>query len=217
MRILLVDDDDLSRGMMAEVLSDNFDHKIIECQNAKEAFKYYMANPCPIVITDIHMPGSSGLKLLRDIKTSQYGSNTDVIVITGLASMDNAIEALREGATDFLRKPIDFAHLIETIEGIVAIQINGKKSNIQLDQPASQKRQSNARANSKPSKVNADSGVATLNPGEIVIPHTGFDLKELALEIVLKTLDRFDGDQAKTALFLSLSSVELNAYIKQLK
>ena len=115
MRILLVNDDDLSREMMAEILKDLSDHEIIECRDAVEASEIYLADPCSIVITDINILGYSGLDLLREIKNSHHGKDTDVIVMTGVASIDSAIEALRAGATDLLRKPINVSLLLENI------------------------------------------------------------------------------------------------------
>lgn len=220
MQILLVDDDNLSREMISEILRDLSDHEIVECQNAIEAFDNFMANPCPIVITDIHMPGHSGLELLRGIKNSQYGDDTDVIVITGLASMDNAIEALREGATDFLRKPIDFSQLLEIIDGIVAKKNNITSKN-SLDKFASSSKKRTEWLdnvdNSDSPNIEMDSTQILPNTGGVLNPQNGFNLNKLILEIVSKTLDRFDGNQSKTAEFLSLSRGKLRTYIERLK
>jgi DNA-binding NtrC family response regulator len=68
-----------------------------------------------LVITDIRMPGMSGLELLRRIKVVEV-SPIDVIVITGHGDMDNAITALKYGAFDYLQKPINVKELAITIE-----------------------------------------------------------------------------------------------------
>ena len=209
MKILLVDDDDLSREIMAEILRDSSDHEIIECHDAVEASEIYLAEPCPIVITDIHMPGHSGLELLREIKSSPFGNETDVIVITGLASMNNAIEALRDGATDFLRKPIDYSQLLEIIDGIVAKQ---KKNKI----TKSPEKSTDHPERRTELSVSADDSHLII-PGSIRIPANSFSLDDLVLEIVSKTLEEFEGNQTKTASFLSLSRGKLRTYIEKLK
>jgi len=208
MKILLVDDDDLSRQIMAEILRDSTDYEIFECHDANEASEIFLTEPCPIVITDIYMSGHSGLELLRDIKSSPSGRDTDVIVITGIASMDNAIEALREGATDFLRKPIDYSHLLEIIDGIVAKQANNGT--------AKSYKHSNAKQSRRKELPETAEDFNKINPGSIRLPENSFSLNDLVLEIVSKTLDEFEGNQTKTASFLGLSRGKLRTYIDRL-
>ena len=65
------------------------------------------------------MPGMSGMDLLREIKRSPTGSTTEVVLITGFGDLDSAIAALREGAADYLRKPIKAGELLDVINRLV--------------------------------------------------------------------------------------------------
>jgi DNA-binding response OmpR family regulator len=80
----------------------------------EEALEELTANPVDIVILDVKMPGMSGLETLRRIKR-QYPL-TEVIMLTGHASMEVAIEGMDIGAFDYLMKPIDIDELLYKIQ-----------------------------------------------------------------------------------------------------
>ena len=115
MRILLVDDDDMSRNVMNQVITGILGHSIVECSDAVEALQVLETERFPLVITDIRMPVVSGIELLQTIKQNPDWAQTEVVMITGYADVDVAIEALRQGAADMLRKPIQAAELLEVI------------------------------------------------------------------------------------------------------
>ncbi|MCB2198845.1 sigma-54 dependent transcriptional regulator [bacterium] len=115
MRILLVDDDDMSRSVMNQVITGILGHSIVECADAVEALQVLETERFPLVITDLRMPVVSGLELLQTIKENPEWSKTEVVMITGYADVDVAIEALRQGAADMLRKPIQATELLEVI------------------------------------------------------------------------------------------------------
>jgi len=119
MKILLVDDDDLSRRVVRKVLEGLLGHEVIEASNAEEGFSTFQSGHFPLVMTDVKMPGKSGLDLLRDIKNSPVGQNTAVVLITGHADVDSAVQALREGAVDFLRKPLQASDLVDVINRVL--------------------------------------------------------------------------------------------------
>ena len=79
MRILLVDDDDISREMMFDSLSGLFGYDITQCQNGKEALEFFKSEPFALVITDIKMPEMNGIDLLHNIKKLPEGKNTKII------------------------------------------------------------------------------------------------------------------------------------------
>lgn len=116
MRILLVDDDELSRGVMRKVLQGLLGHEVVEADNVESALDLYMESTFPLVLTDIRMPGQSGLDLLHTIKGSPTGAETEVVLVTGFADVDTAVLALRDGAADFLRKPVQAAELVDLIQ-----------------------------------------------------------------------------------------------------
>ncbi|MDP8205119.1 MAG: sigma-54 dependent transcriptional regulator [Candidatus Electryonea clarkiae] len=119
MRILHVDDDEQSRRVVSQVIEGLLGHQVTTCEDARQALKLYYQYTFPLVISDIRMPGKSGMDLLHEIKNSPSGRNTDVVLITGFADLDSAIAALREGAIDYLRKPLKAEELIEVVNRIV--------------------------------------------------------------------------------------------------
>lgn len=92
---------------------------VVQCfTDVKKGLEAFLAKPADVVITDFHMPGSiDGLTLLKTLKESS--PLIEVIMITGSADKNVAIEALRLGAFDFLEKPLSQADLVETVKRTV--------------------------------------------------------------------------------------------------
>lgn len=103
-RILVVDDEESVRGILSSVLTDD-GHEVSEAASAEEALVLFKNDPFPIVFSDIRMPGMNGIQLLQEIKMMQ--PDTQVVIITSHASLDNAVLALRSGAYDYLIKPFE--------------------------------------------------------------------------------------------------------------
>jgi response regulator RpfG family c-di-GMP phosphodiesterase len=102
-RILVVDDDEPVRKFLVAALEEA-GHQVEGAADGDEALQRFRARPFDAVVTDVMMPGTSGLELLRAVK--QYAPATEVIVVTAYASLDTAIRALRDGAYDLITKPI---------------------------------------------------------------------------------------------------------------
>ncbi|MBT8136322.1 MAG: diguanylate cyclase [Gammaproteobacteria bacterium] len=102
--ILVVDDDNAIRGIVAEVLSDD-GHDVEEAESAEAALKRLESGGIDLVITDIRMAGMDGIGLLREIR--RRDTAIQVIIMTSHASMDAAVSALKAGAYDFLTKPFE--------------------------------------------------------------------------------------------------------------
>ena len=115
MKILLVDDDSLVRGATANFLTTALKHEVVECDSGAEALERFKADSYFAVITDIRMPGMSGLELLRQIKGTPQGQRTGVILVTGFSDLNSAVFALREGAFDYLSKPVDVVELAKVL------------------------------------------------------------------------------------------------------
>lgn len=110
MEILLVDDDRHSREAVAWFLREQ-EHVVTECDNARQALAKWNLADYPLVLSDIQMPGMSGIELAQAI-TEQTGSwRTDVVLFTGYGDMKTAVAALRAGAYDYLLKPVDAQEL----------------------------------------------------------------------------------------------------------
>ena len=102
-RILVVDDEPTVRKFLVAALTDA-GHSVAVAENGAQAIELFKANPCDLVVTDVLMPGLSGLEVLQAIK--RHSPATEVVVITAHATLETAIEALREGAYDLITKPL---------------------------------------------------------------------------------------------------------------
>lgn len=112
MRILVADDDESLRGILASVLEDD-GYLVTTAASGEEALEFYLAEPFPLVVTDIRMGGMSGIELLQKLK--EISNDTEVIVITSYASVDTALTALRLGAYDYLVKPFEELEFISNV------------------------------------------------------------------------------------------------------
>jgi two-component system response regulator PilR (NtrC family) len=100
-RVLLVDDDETIRDTLYELLSELYICQTAE--TAEKAFARLEADEYDVVLTDISMPGLSGLELLGHVR--QKFPNTPVIIISGIGDQEHAQGLIRLGAFDFLLKP----------------------------------------------------------------------------------------------------------------
>ncbi|MCK5220019.1 MAG: sigma-54-dependent Fis family transcriptional regulator [Candidatus Aminicenantes bacterium] len=116
MRILLVDDEELSRNSIYDFLKVQLSLDVHEFDNVTSALTAYSEKPFDIIISDLKMPGIDGLEFLDRIKQMDSGKMTDFILITGYGNMDSAIKALRSGAFDYLHKPLNIDELNEVIK-----------------------------------------------------------------------------------------------------
>ncbi len=108
-RVLVVDDEQSIRGMVAQVLTDEGYH-VTQAESGEEALVLFQKQSFPVVFTDIRMAGMSGLELLKKLK--QVNADKHVIIMTSHGTMDAAVTALKAGAYDFLSKPFDDLELI---------------------------------------------------------------------------------------------------------
>jgi DNA-binding NtrC family response regulator len=120
-RILIVDDDEDSRNLIVNILQE-FGYKVEKCADVKSAIKMINDNKYDIVITDKNMPGlhdntEGGMDLLRFLKKD--ASETEVILVTGYATIETAIEAMKLGAFDYIHKPFSVKDLHNKIKRIL--------------------------------------------------------------------------------------------------
>lgn len=117
-RILVVDDDEVIRDTLCELLSQ--DHSCEVADTAEGALAKLEAEPFDLVLTDISMPGLSGMELLKRVLELYPG--TPVIMISGLSDEDQAQSLLEQGAFDYLLKPFR----LEVVEESVRRATNSK-------------------------------------------------------------------------------------------
>ena len=112
-RLLLVDDDEEACRLLAEVLEREA-YEVVPALSADEALtKVAESGPFDAVLTDLRMPGKSGLELLRSLRERDPAAL--VLVLTAFGDASAAGEAIRAGAYDFISKPYDLAALRETL------------------------------------------------------------------------------------------------------
>lgn len=107
-RILVVDDNRELREILEEYLRGEGD-SVVGAGDGKVALEEQQNKPFDLIITDLNMPEMSGMDLIKTIK--QTNDETEFVIITGYASMDTAVEAVRIGAFDYIVKPFRMEEL----------------------------------------------------------------------------------------------------------
>jgi DNA-binding NtrC family response regulator len=111
--ILLVEDKESLRRVLRLTL-ERAGYSVTEAADAREAIAEIGRVPHKIVLTDLRMPSGSGIDVLRAAKNAD--SDVPVIVMTAYGSIDEAVQAMKDGAHDFLQKPVDSNHLLLLVE-----------------------------------------------------------------------------------------------------
>jgi DNA-binding NtrC family response regulator len=111
--LLLVDDEPEFKEVMLKHLS-RMGIRLSVAEGCVDALECLEAHPIDVVIMDMNMPGVDGIQCLRKVK--QRWPLTEVIILTGHASVKSGIEGMQSGAFDYCLKPIDVRELIEKVE-----------------------------------------------------------------------------------------------------
>ncbi len=111
--VLLVEDKDSMRDMLAESMRDR-GFAVHEAAEGPQAKTMLENSSFDVVVSDVRLPGLDGLHLLRAAREAR--PHVRVILMTAYGSVEKAVEAMREGAFDFLTKPFDVDHLLELVE-----------------------------------------------------------------------------------------------------
>lgn len=116
LKILVVDDDPVTRTLLTKRLIRD-EYSVETAENGVIALEKIASDFYDVVLTDLMMPGGiDGIGVLEGTKRNNI--KTEVILITAHASVDNAIEAMKKGAVDYLQKPINFDELSLRIDKI---------------------------------------------------------------------------------------------------
>jgi DNA-binding NtrC family response regulator len=113
MRIMLVDDEERFLSTTKKLLSKK-GIDLLTALSGGEALEMLNSHRVHVVILDVKMPGMDGMATLREIKRQH--PLTEVIMLTGHATVESAVEGLKSGATDYLMKPADIEELLEKAE-----------------------------------------------------------------------------------------------------
>jgi two-component system response regulator PilR (NtrC family) len=122
--ILVVDDDETIRDMLYDLFEEN--HRCHVADTAERAISYLETEHYDVILTDISMPGLSGLELLGYVRQSQ--PETPVIVITGIQDQEHAQGLLKLGAFDFLLKPFRLETVEDRVEKAIEFRRRQKSS-----------------------------------------------------------------------------------------
>ena len=115
--ILIVEDKDSLRAMLRHAL-EGHGHTVLEAQDETEAVQELRRTRPVVVLTDLKLPVGDGFGVLRAAK--ELDPDLPVVVMTAYGSIQDAVTAMREGALDFLAKPIDPDHLLLIVERAIA-------------------------------------------------------------------------------------------------
>lgn len=112
-KILIVDDEELARQILHRKLSNEGYH-CLEAANANQALAKLKRNSIELAILDIKMPGKSGIELLPEIR--EYYPDTAVIMATVLTDTDTAFQCMRQGACDYVTKPLNLDEVVLSVD-----------------------------------------------------------------------------------------------------
>jgi two-component system, NtrC family, nitrogen regulation response regulator NtrX len=116
--LLLVDDNPNTLASLSRAFR-LAGHEATVCDNAARAVELLKTEPFDLILSDVVMPGKSGLELLEDLKTA--GVKTPIVLVSGQANIEMAVRATKLGALDFLEKPSSTDKLLVTIENALRL------------------------------------------------------------------------------------------------
>jgi two-component system, NtrC family, response regulator AtoC len=124
--VLIVDDEKHTREGLQQALADSYDVSV--AANADEAFNLMDAQPFDVIVTDLRMPGKSGLKIID--KALALPGRPAVLLMTAYGNIETAVEAMKRGAVDFLTKPVN----IERLEVLIQRALKTKTLEVEVKQ-----------------------------------------------------------------------------------
>ncbi len=115
-KILIVDDDPMFRIMLRTfLLKNNYD--LTEAANGKECLKKVRTDSFDIVLTDLRLPDTTGLELLKEIRSSEKNAEVPVILMTSFGDIKSAVKAMKLGAYEYVTKPVNPDEILMNIKG----------------------------------------------------------------------------------------------------
>ena len=132
-KIIIVDDDPAMVSVLSEVLREHR-HEVVPASGPERAFQLVKEQAPDLVLADIEMPEGKplGLKLLQQVK--EYNRSIPMVMITGQATKERAVQALRAGAQDFIEKPFQIDELVKRVDNALLQQkaVHALEENVEL-------------------------------------------------------------------------------------
>ncbi len=123
-QVLVVDDEEIARTNLEYILRKE-GHQVSTAANGLEAMEKVKAQEFDVILTDLKMEKMDGIQLLESVK--QIAPHTEIIMVTGYATVSTAVDALKKGAAHYLSKPIKLEELRATVREII-----DKKRHVQM-------------------------------------------------------------------------------------
>lgn len=114
--ILVVEDDQSLRSLLEEELGDA-GYQVSSVENAESAWQHMQQHNVTLILSDLRLPGADGIELL--LKSKQLAHPPGFIIITAFGTVEQAVDALKQGADDFLTKPLKLDHLRLCAERVI--------------------------------------------------------------------------------------------------
>src|ERR1035438_10272154 len=124
--VLIVDDEKHTREGLQQALAEDYD--VTVAASSDEAFNLMESQSFDVVITDLRMPGKSGLKVIDQALAQP--NRPAVLMMTAYGTIETAVEAMRRGAVDFLTKPVN----IERLEVLIRRALKAKTLEVEVKQ-----------------------------------------------------------------------------------
>jgi YesN/AraC family two-component response regulator len=128
--ILVIDDEKSIRDMLRAGFTQ-YGYNFYDAADGINGIEVYKRTRPDIVLTDVKMPEMSGLELTRQLKGIE--TDADIVIMTGYGSEELVIEALRSGATNYIKKPISLNELFNILDGIILNRERRRKSEVIKD------------------------------------------------------------------------------------
>jgi len=133
--ILIVEDEQVLRESLAGLLeAEGYD--VLQAPHGSEAYEMVLKRPVDVVLTDVRMPEMDGMALLTHLK--KLAPETPVIMVTAYGTVDSAVAAMRNGAWDYLLKPVQFDDLLLKIERALEFGAMSRDRRVMTEQLAAE-------------------------------------------------------------------------------
>ncbi|UCE34341.1 MAG: response regulator [Deltaproteobacteria bacterium] len=120
-KVLVIDDEDIVLKSVSKILSEE-DYQVDVSSSGRQGIDWAIDRSYDVVLTDIRMPDIGGMRVLRDIKRAK--PSLAVIMITGYASVQSAVQAMQLGAADYLEKPFTPDQLLKAVASALDITMS---------------------------------------------------------------------------------------------